>query len=143
MNTNSEHQKRIEHQFDSFCKTVLRNHARNIYEETSRRNERLISIESLTPAELSKLSFLDVYDSDYLWLAVFDYDVPITDVLVAQAIESLSNPKQDIILLSFFLEMANTDIATLMNLAESTIHYHKTKALKELKNFMEEHANDE
>ena len=30
------YEKTIEHQFDSFCKTVLRNHARNIYAEIKR-----------------------------------------------------------------------------------------------------------
>jgi len=32
----SNYENTIEHQFDSFCKTVLRNHARNIYAENKR-----------------------------------------------------------------------------------------------------------
>lgn len=141
MNT-SDYEKTIEHQFDSFCKTVLRNHARNIYVETKRRNERLISLELLTSAQWNQLSILDDYDSDYICFVTHNYDIRVEDILVAQALESLNKKKQDIILLSFFLNMTNADIATLMNLAESTVHYHKNNALDELKKFMEEHLDE-
>ena len=139
MVTISNYEKTIEHQFDSFCKTVMRNFARDIYDENKRRNERLISLEALTMAELSQLSIFDDYDSNYIIMASYNYDIRIEDVLIAQAIGQLTKRKQDIILLSFFLSMTNADIATLMELAESTVHYHKTNALKELKELMEEH----
>lgn len=132
-------EKTIEYQFDSFCKTVLRNYARDIYDENKRRNDYLVSLESLSLAELSKLSILDDYDSNYICMVSYDYNIRIEDVLMAQAIGKLTKRKQDIILLSFFLNMTNADIATLMDLAESTIHYHKTNALKELKELLEEH----
>ena len=142
MVTISNYEKTIEHQFDSFWKTVMRNFARDIYDENKRRNERLISLEALTMAELSQLSIFDDYDSNYIIMASYNYDIRIEDVLIAQAIGQLTKRKQDIILLSFFLSMTNADIATLMDLAESTVHYHKTNALKELKELMEEHWNE-
>lgn len=142
MITTSNYEKTIEHQFDSFCKTVIRNFARDIYDENKWRNERLVSLEALTMAELSQLSIFDDYDSNYIIMASYDYDIRIEDVLIAQAIGQLTKRKQDIILLSFFLSMTNADIATLMDLAESTVHYHKTNALKELKELMEEHWNE-
>lgn len=64
------------------------------------------------------------------------------DYLVAKAIEQLPKKKQDVILLSFFLNMTNADIGRLMNLAESTVHYHRTNALKELRKIMEEHLDE-
>ena len=142
MVTISNYEKTIENQFDSFWKTVMRNFARDIYDENKRRNERLISLEALTMAELSQLSIFDDYDSNYIIMASYNYDIRIEDVLIAQAIGKLTKRKQDIILLSFFLSMTNADIATLMELAESTVHYHKTNALKELKELMEEHWNE-
>ncbi|HFL2477676.1 TPA: RNA polymerase sigma factor [Clostridioides difficile] len=98
----------------------------------------MVSLESLSLAELSKLSILDDYDSNYICMVSYDYNIRIEDVLMAQAIGKLTKRKQ-IILLSFFLNMTNADIATLMDLSENTIHYHKTNALKELKELMEEH----
>lgn len=143
MGKNFDYQKQIEHQFDNFCKTVLRNYARDLYEQNNRRNEYLVSLESLSLAELSKISFFDLYDSDYLWFVVKGYEIKIRDIWLAQAIGALTQPKQDIILLSYFLEMKSKDIAILMNLAESTVHYHKKRALKELRKFIEEHTNEE
>jgi len=138
----SDYEKTIEHQFDSFRKTVLRNCARDIYDENRRRNNRCISLELLTPVELSQLSVFDDYDSDYICISLYDYKIRIEDILVAQAIEHLPQRKQDVILLSFFLNMTNADIGMLMNLAESTVHYHRANALKELKKFMEEHLDE-
>lgn len=74
--------KTIEHQFDSFCKTVLRNYARDIYDENKRRNDYLVSLESLSLAELSKLSILDDYDSNYICMVSYDYNIRIEDVLI-------------------------------------------------------------
>ena len=93
MITTSIYEKTIEHQFDSFCKTVIRNFARDIYDENKRRNERLVSLEALTMAELSQLSIFDDYDSNYIIMASYDYDIRIEDVLIAQAIGQLTKRK--------------------------------------------------
>lgn len=142
MTNTSDFEKTIEHQFDSFCKTVLRNQARTIYEDNRRWQNRFISLESLTPDDLVKLCSLDHYTAECIFFTTFDYEIPIEDVLIAQALETLSKKRQDIILLSFFLDMKEMDIATLMNLAQSTVHYHKENALEELRKFMEEHTDE-
>lgn len=142
MANTSDYEKTIEHQFDSFCKTVLRNQARNIYEENRRWQNRFVSLEALTPADLARLCSFDNYEAEAIFFSAFDYEIPIEDILIAQAVESLSKRQQDIILLSFFLEMKDVDIATLMNLAKSTVHYHKENALEELRKFMEEHTDE-
>lgn len=142
MSNTSEYEKTIEHQFDSFCKTVLRNQARNIYEEQKRWLNRFVSLESLTPADYAKLCTFDNYKAECICFSILDYEIPVEDILIAQAIESLSKRQQDIILLSFFLDMKDVDIAKLMNLAKSTIHYHKENALEELRKFMEEYTDE-
>lgn len=141
LNTSS-HQRIVEQQFDCFCKKVLRNQARNIYAENKRWKEKFISLEALTPTEIGQLSIHDTYCSEYVYFSIHDYEIPIQDILIAQAIESLSKRKQDIILLSFFLDMKDVDIAELMSLAKSTVHYHKENALNELRKFMEEHVDE-
>lgn len=143
MTNSPEYQKTIEHQFDSFCKTVLRNHARTIYADNKKQNERFISLEALTPAQLGKLYIHDTYEAESIYFCIGGYEIPVRDVLMAQAIETLSKRQQDVILLSFFLGMKDVDIAALMNLANSTVHHHKTKALQELRKFMEEQTNEE
>ncbi|EAF5120005.1 sigma-70 family RNA polymerase sigma factor [Listeria monocytogenes] len=141
MNT-SNYEKTIEHQFDSFCKTVLRNQARDIYDEMKRNNKRTISLELLTQTQVDELSIFDDYDSNYTYFDIHNYHIRISDASIAQALEYLDKKKQHIILLSFFLDMTSAEIASFMKLAESTIHYHKHNALKELKKFMEEHGDE-
>ncbi|HGM4082887.1 TPA: RNA polymerase sigma factor [Listeria monocytogenes] len=142
METTSKYEKTIEHQFDSFCKTVLRNQARNIYEENRRWQSRFISLEALTSADLAMLYNFDNYETESIKFSIFDFDIAVEDILLAQAIETLSKKQREIILLSFFLNMKDVDIAELMNLAKSTVHYHKENALTELRKFMEEHADE-
>ncbi|EAE0903709.1 sigma-70 family RNA polymerase sigma factor [Listeria monocytogenes] len=142
MSNTFDYEKTIEHQFDSFCKTVLRNQARTIYDDNQRWKNRFVSLEALTPDDLSKLCSFDKYETECIFFTAFDYEIPIENILIAQAIESLSKRRQDIILLSYFLDMKEIDIASMINLAQSTVHYHKEKALTELRKFMEEHTNE-
>ncbi|RJZ12902.1 hypothetical protein DYZ47_02689 [Listeria monocytogenes] len=58
----SDYEKTIEHQFDSFCKKILKNQTRNIYAENKRRNSRFVSLESLSPADLASLCVYDRYE---------------------------------------------------------------------------------
>lgn len=88
------------------------------------------------------LCSFDNYESESIKFSIFDFDIAIEDIMLAQAIESLSKRQQDIILLSFFLNMKDVDIATLMNLAKSTVHYHKENALEKLRKFMQEYTNE-
>lgn len=138
----NDYEKTIEHQFDSFCKTVLRNQARNIYSENKRHNEIFVSLDMLSAAELNQFSFYDIYEIECIGLSSFNYEISVEDILIAQAIQALSRKQQDVILLSFFLDMTEVDIASLMNLTKSTVHYHKKKALKRLKIFMEGQENE-
>lgn len=142
MTRNSDYEKTIECQFDSFCKAVLRNCARNIYVENKRRNQKCISLELLSPDELSQLCVCDTYNDECTCFSACDYDVFVESILIAKAIESLSKKQQDIILLSFFLNLKDVEIATLINLAKSTAHYHKENALKRLRKYLEEQTDE-
>lgn len=57
---------------------------------------------------------------------------------IGEAISKLPKKKQDIILLSFFWDMSEADIAKYLKIGQSTVHYHKTNSLIELKKLMEE-----
>lgn len=143
MSTISEYERRIEQQFDHYCKVVLKNGARNMYKKTKPSKEKQVSFEGLKQDELDQLSVFDEYSLDHISFVLFDYPVQVEDMLIAQAIKSLSKKQQDIILLSFYHDLKNVEIASLMNLAESTVHYHKENALKEIKQFLEGDVGEE
>ena len=134
----TKYETQIERQFDSFCKAVLRNQARKVYAEKKRWNDRFISLEALTPLQLDELSSCDTYDVESACFLVDQYKIAIADLVIAHAIAELSKRQQDVILLMFFLDMTEEDIATLLNLAKSTVHYHKSKALEQLRQRLEE-----
>lgn len=80
---------------------------------------------------ISQITVIDMFH-------VFDYDIEVKDELIGEALKSLPEKKRNVILLSFFLDMTDTEIAKYMNLVRSTIHYHRTSSLIALKKIMEE-----
>lgn len=128
----------VRNQFEVFCIHVLQNEARDCYRELSRMSKKMSLFSELKSEQLKNFSSIQEYDSDFYIFMVNGYEIRIKDELIGEAINKLPKKKQDIILLSFFLEMSEADIARQMNLGQSTIHYHKANSLKELKKIMEE-----
>jgi RNA polymerase sigma factor (sigma-70 family) len=132
----------IENQFDYFCKLVLRNKARDIYDSEKIWNDRFISIDALSDAKLNEILTYDKHDIENIVFDVQEYQIPVEDILLAKAIETLTQRQQEVILLSFFLDMSLVDIGKLLGLKTSTIYQHKESGLKKLKAFMEENSDD-
>ena len=74
---------------------------------------------------------------------VLDYDVEVKDELIGEALKYLPEKKRNVILLSFFMDMTDTEIAKHMNLVRSTIHHHRVSSLQALKKIMEGLRNGE
>lgn len=74
---------------------------------------------------------------------VLDYDIEVKDELISEALKYLPEKKRNVILLSFFLDMTDTEIAKHMNLVRSTIHHHRVSSLQALKKIMEGIRNGE
>ena len=66
----------------------------------------------------------------------------ILDALLAEALKALTERKRDVILLSYFMEMNDADIARKLNLVRSTVHEHRTRSLEILKAMLEENVNE-
>ncbi len=71
----SDYEKIVEQKFDSFCKTVLRNCAKNIYVENKRRNEKCISLELITQNELSQFAFYETYNAESTCFTINEYSI--------------------------------------------------------------------
>ena len=71
-----------------------------------------------------------------------DYDIEVKNTLIAEALKELTERKRNVILLSYFMEMSDADIAREMNLVRSTIHEHRTRSLEILKKIMEGIADE-
>ena len=51
--------------------------------------------------------------------------------------------QREVVLMSYYLDMSDTEIARHLNLRQSTIHYHRTSSLKTLKQYLEAKADEE
>lgn len=141
--SSSEKQSRIRKQFDSFCKTLLKNEMIDYERERSYRLKHEISFSELTQEELSRMTNTDEYIVESEVFRVLDYDVEVKDELIGEALKYLPEKKRNVILLSFFMDMTDTEIAKHMNLVRSTIHHHRVSSLQALKKIMEGIRNEE
>ena len=128
--------------FDSYIKKILKYAARDHYEQMKRRGEHEISFSALTGDELAELSITDKYFADEYAFDVLDWKIGVTDFELGEALNELPADKRDIILLSYFLDMTDKEIAEHLELANSTVAYRRTTTLKKLKKIMEENADE-
>lgn len=141
--SSSEKQSRIRKQFDSFCKTLLKNEMIDYERERGYRLKHEVSFSELTQEELSRMTNTDEYIVESEVFRVLDYDVEVKDELIGEALKYLPEKKRNVILLSFFMDMTDTEIAKHMNLVRSTIHHHRVSSLQALKKIMEGIRNGE
>lgn len=141
--SSSGKEQTVRHQFDSFCKLVLHGEKANYEKEMDYRNRHEISISCLTEEELGCLNTIDEYTAESEMFRVLNYDIEVKDELLGEALKYLPKKKRDVILLSFFMDMTDTEIAKQMNLVRSTIHHHRTSSLQSLKKIMEGIRNGE
>lgn len=127
----------IQQQFDCFCKKVLREEARDYIRSIKRRAEKEADFSDLSEAQLSELSCQDEYPSDLSTFVVRGQLVTVRDDRLADAITALSTDRQEIILLSYFLDMPDREIAERLDMVRSTVQYKRKNALKEIKKKME------
>ena len=138
-----EKMRTVRHQFDYFCKKILHGEKVNYEREMEYRGKHEISFSQLTQEELGQLNSMDEYTVEEAMFRVLDYDVVVKDDLISEALKTLPEKKRNVILLSFFMDMTDTEIAKQMNLVRSTIHHHRISSLRTLKKVMEEIKNKE
>jgi len=136
------HEERIQHQFDSFCKFLLKYAARDYYRMLSRRRKRETVFSELPEQDLMKLSVMDEYFKDAFSFTVQGYEVAISDEQLAQALNALPADRRDIILLACCLDMSDKEIAERLNLVRRTVAYRRATTLQELKKIMEGNENE-
>lgn len=129
--------------FDCFCKRVLKHEAIDIQRNNKYLNATQISLSGLTAEQLSELTVYDVYSTDYANFKVLEYDIAVKDELLAEALQQLPEKKRDIVLLSYFLDYSDMEIADLLNLVRRTVNDQRNKALHDLKKRMEENQNEQ
>lgn len=137
----SSQKKTVRHQFDSYCRKILREEGRDYMRELTRLSEREISISELSEEQLERLSVLDEYPSEQHHFDVQGFHVAISDDRLAKALSSLPAEQREIVLLSYFLDMNDREIAEKLNMVRRTVHKRRTSSLEEMRKRMEVKTN--
>ncbi|MGD9568689.1 MAG: RNA polymerase sigma factor [Sedimentibacter sp.] len=133
----NNHEQSKQHAFDSFCKKILKHEARDYYDELNRQRSREITFSDLSAKEMEQFYTVDKYFVTEQIFNVLGLDVIVTDDVIIEALQCLSELKRDIILLSYFLELSDREIGDKLNMLRSTVQYQRTRTLQQLKTFME------
>ena len=136
------HEEHKQHAFDSFCKSLLKNEMRDYFRELKNRAKREVNFSELSEQELAQLFTMDEYFKVTYSFNVLGKDIIVSDNRIAEALKTLSADRRDIILLSYFLDMTDEEIAERLNLVRRTVAYRRASTLKQLKKFMEGQADE-
>lgn len=135
-------EKTTQHNFDSFCKKVLKNEARDYFKHLKSKSKYEVSLEDLSPSELERLSVLPQHNYSDTVFEVLGLVIDVTDLDLVEALKELPNEKRDIILLYYFLEMNDQEIANHLHMLRQTVQYRRSITLKMLKHILEDNKNE-
>jgi RNA polymerase sigma factor (sigma-70 family) len=133
---NPEHEEHIRHTFDSYCKKMLKYAARTYYGKLREGAGRETSFSDLSARELAGLTVTDEYFTDEYVFSVLGASVGVSDDDLGEALTALPADRRDIVLMSYFFDMTDREIAERLNLKRRTVADRRTSSLRLLKNLM-------
>ncbi len=134
----SSFEQAIQAQFDSLAIKVIKTTVKKHHRDLSRHYKRETPFSDLLDTEIGKHGVTDEYECDYTVFEVLGMEVRVSDEQISKALKALSEKKRNIILLSYFMDMTDAEIAELLNLVRSTVQYHRTNSLNEIKKILED-----
>ena len=129
--------------FNGFCKRTLKNESINAHRDIRKRQEHEINFSGLTPKEENQLYthedfFAGSEEEQTFFAGGKEWDAKT----IADAIHSLPEEKRRAVLLYYFFDMSDAEIAELYQIPRSTVQYRRTSSFELLKRYLEEHAYD-
>jgi len=106
--------------------------------ELSRRAAHEIAFSELPELEVNRMGTVDEYDADYTCFEVLGTKVKVNNDQLAEALKQLPEKKLDILLMFYFLEMSDAEIADLLQVDRSTSFRNRRKSLEEIKKILQE-----
>lgn len=144
MNEPTRTQFQVRCAFNGFCKKALKCEASNAHRDVKCYQKHFVSFSDLSPEEENQLYSVDDQSNGE------DHDNSfrvggkrITPELLAEALRTLPEEKRNAVMLYYFHDMSDADIAKLYNIPRSTVQYRRTSSLETIKQFLEERADDE
>jgi len=117
----SDFQKTVQCRFESCLKKVVRSVVKDYYKELNRRKNKEISFSELPDVLVDKMAVWDDYETDYTIFSVCGIDIRVLDDELAEALKKLPERKRNTLLMYYFLEMTESEIANLQKITQSGV----------------------
>lgn len=134
----SSFQTTIENQFDYICKRAMDDERKDYMKVLSRQSKREISFSDISDYLVNQFATTDNYSTDFQIFTLNGLSVGIENDLLSEALHELPYKKREILLMYYFMDMSDSEIAELLKLNRSTVYRHRTSGLALIKKFMEE-----
>lgn len=126
-----------EQTFDSYVMRLIHNEGADAKKELARRAMREVQLSTLSPAELYALAEEDRYALEKVTLFVYENEVNIFDVVLGQALAFLPPKWRDVLVLYYFLDESDTQIARRLHITPGGVSRRRRTALARLKDALE------
>ncbi len=136
--TREQYNEQLVKSFIAFCRTVIHNEAINAHKQIAARAEKEIPLSALSHSELSELFYEDTYRPYRKTYFVQGNPVHVYDQPLGEVLQYLSPQRRDVILLTYFLDYSDADIARILRISSPTVSDRKNAALKKLRELLEE-----
>ncbi|HGS9772989.1 TPA: RNA polymerase sigma factor [Clostridioides difficile] len=125
-------------QFDCLARKVVGRTVKNYDRELGRRARRETPFCDLSEMELNQIGAMDEYCVEFTSFDVFGSEVHIYDERLYEAIKELTESRRNILLMSYFLEMTDAEIAEVMEMERFSVCRNRLHTLKLIKDMYEE-----
>lgn len=130
-------QKYQEETFDAFCKAVMRNECIEAHRELAARAEREIQLSVLSESELAGHFTEDTYHPYCKSYVVQGNIVKIHNPALGEILASLSPQRRDIVLLHYYLDYSDAEIAKILKISNDAVRIRKRSTLRRLRELLE------
>lgn len=134
----SSFQTTIENQFDYICKQAIESERKDYFKYLSRLAKREVFFSDVGDYFVNQFTTIDSYSTDFKIFTLNGLSVGVENDLLSGALRELPDKKREILLLFYFMDMSDSEIADLLKLNRSTVYRHRTSGLALIKKFMEE-----
>lgn len=120
-------------QFDCLARKVIGRTVMNYNKELYKRSTHEVLFCELPEIAVSNIGIVDEYSIEFTTFDVFGTEVRIYDERLCDAIKKLSEMRRNILLMSYYLEIPDAEIAEIMNIAPHSVYKNRMRSLKLIK----------
>ena len=131
-----QHKEKIRHTFDYYIKRSLKREVWNDHRETKNRLLNEVVFSDLPDEVINTVRVYDNYEWEHTSFTIADDIVVVQNEALAQALLLLTEEERNILLMHWFLHMADREIALQLKLARRTVNDRRRKSYYKLVRLM-------